>query len=183
MTLVRDYDPKFLLMLMVNLCVYFLFLLLNDAFAGLSVYLFMPALLLVAPSLFLGRAGAIFMGLIFGFFYEANAPVRFIGANALIFAAFCFAINSIRDKFRSLDPFAIMWLTWSVNILIFAACTLFVYPRGMEHWQAYLARLSVDILISSMFVMLFSSYAINLQKSFCYLFGVDLSIENKEDSE
>lgn len=183
MTLVRDYDPRFLLMLIVNLCVYFLFLLLNDAFAGISVYLFMPALLLVAPSLFLGRLGAVSMGLIFGFLYEANAPVRFIGANALIFALFCFAINFIRDKFRSLDPFAIMWLTWSANILIFTACALFVYPRGMEYWQSYLARLSVDILISSMFVMLFSSYAINLHKSLCYLLGVDLSIENKEESE
>lgn len=182
MTLVRDYDPRFPIMLFVNLCVYFLMLLLNDALAGISVYLFMPALLLVAPSLFLGKIGAVFMGLIFGFLFEANAPVRLHGANAAIFALFCFAINYVRDKFRGLDPFAIMWLTWSANIFIFAACVIFAYPRGLEYLNAYVVRLLVDILISSMFVMLFSSYVINLQKSVCYLCGIDLSIE-KEDSE
>lgn len=182
MTIVRDYDTRFFIMLAVNLGLYFVMLLLNDAFAGFSVYLFMPALLLVAPSLFLGRWESVLMGVIIGFLFEANAPIEIIGINAFVFGLFCYIINSVRDKFRSLDAFAIMWLTWAINILLFVVCVLFIYPRGIEFWNAYLIRLTVDIVVSSMVVILFSSYVINLQKSVCYVLGKSLSIEQK-DSE
>lgn len=180
MAIVKNFDPKFVLMFLVNSGLYLAMSLLNDALAGIGVFIFMPAILLVSTSLFLEKTGALLMGIIFGFLFEVGVPVKTELANVFIFAAFCLIINSMREKFRGIDAFAIMWLTWGANILMFIACVLFVYPRGMEFWQSYFARLAVDITISSMLVMLFSSYAINLQKSVCYFFGIDLAVDSKE---
>lgn len=175
MTLFKNIDARFFVVFGVNLALFFLMGLTGDILSGVGAYIYMPAFLIVPSSLFLKFWQAVFMAAFFGFLFEAQTPLD--GAlTPVLFAAAAFVVCRLRAKFRSLDSFGITWLTWSVNMSMYLFSVLFIFPIGVSGAWAYFLRVVLDALLSSLIAVLFSAYAVNLNKAAAYLLGLSLNV-------
>ncbi|MBR4597185.1 MAG: hypothetical protein IKO42_02180 [Opitutales bacterium] len=179
MTLFKDIKPRFFIVFCVNLALFWLICLVNDALSGIGVYVYLPAFLIVPSALFLGFGGAMFMAVFFGLMFEAQTPLD--GAlTPVLFAAAAFVVFEMRQKFRSLDSFGITWLCWIANMLMYLIAVLFIFPRAVAPFWGYVLRVFTDAVFTSFMAVLFSAYVVNLNKSVAYLLGVPLNV--KEES-
>ncbi|MBO7520978.1 MAG: hypothetical protein J6T16_01925 [Opitutales bacterium] len=178
MTVFKNIKPRFFIVFFVALAVFWLVMLINDALAGFGVYLYLPAFFIVPASLFLGFGGAMFTAVFFGFLFEAQAPLDSSLTPAL-FACASFAVFCLREKFRSLDSFGITWLSWTVNMLMYAVSVFAVFPAGAAPFWGYVLRVFVDAAFTSMVAVLFSAYIVNLNKSVAYVLGEPLDVKGE----
>lgn len=175
MTLFNDINARFFIVFWVNIALFFLMGIIGDMLSGVGLYIYMPAFLIVSSSLFLPFAQAMFMAVFFGFLFESGTPLD----NALTPALFVFAsliVYKLSSKFRSLDSFGVTWLTWSVNMSMYVLSVLFIFPMGVSGGWAYFLRVVFDAVFSSLVMVLFSAYVVNLNKSIAYLLGVSLNV-------
>lgn len=167
---------RFLRILILNL----LFLVfvdeLNDIFSP-SAYIIAPALYIIAPALFLGTLGAFFVAIIMGFFCSVSIDTSF-GVLPILFGIASIVVSRHRSKFRNLESTGIILLSWGVNMSIFVLAVLFAFTRGVAPYSSYMLRVFVDAVFSSMFIIIFSAFAVNLQRSLAYLFGDDLNLRD-----
>ncbi len=178
MTLFKDFDMRFPVIFLMTCCVFFLLYCTKNAVAGLGVYLFCPALLLIVPSLFLNLRDLLIVVIFFGFLFEVALPVN-TGFLPLAFAVFSFLIYRSRRKFRNLDPLGIISLTVLLNLALYLFCVFFLFPKGIENSLAYWLRVLVDGLLSLIYAAILSLVVLNFCRSIFYLMGENLNI--KED--
>lgn len=179
MTLFKGIKSGFFIVFCVNIAVFLLLSLINDAFAGIGVCVFLPAFLIVPSALFLSFSGAMFMAVFFGFLFEAQSPLDGALLPALFVCA-AFVVFKLRAKFRSLDSFGITWLSWTVNMAMYIIAVLCILPAGVSPMWAYALRVFVDAVFTSLILILFSAYVVNLNKSVAYLLGEPLGVGGEE---
>lgn len=179
MTLFKGIKSVFFIVFCVNIAVFLLLSLVNDAFSGIGVCVFLPAFLIVPSSLFLGFSGAMFMAVFFGFLFESQAPLEGALMPALFVCA-SFAVFKLRTKFRSLDSFGITWLCWTVNMAMYLIALICILPAGVAPMWAYVLRVFVDAVFTSLILILFSAYVVNLNKSVAYLLGEPLGVKGED---
>ncbi len=175
MTLFKNISASFFIVFGVNVALFFLMGIVGDFLSGVGVYIYMPAFIIVSSALFLPFGQAMFMAVFFGFLFESQTPLE----NALTPALFATAtaiVYKLGSKFRSLDSFGVTWLTWSVNMSMYVISVLFIFPIGISGGWAYFLRVVFDAVFSSLVMVLFSAYVVNLNKSIAYLLGVSLNV-------
>ena len=119
------------------------------------------------------------MAIIMGYFCTStiNAP---IGVLPVLFGVISLVISQMVRSFKGFESLGIVGLTWSVNMTIFVLAVLFAFKRGIEPYSAYALRVFADAVISSMFIVLFAGFVVNLHRSYAYLVGDDFVVRRED---
>ncbi|MBO6103254.1 MAG: hypothetical protein J6P03_08400, partial [Opitutales bacterium] len=102
------------------------------------------------------------------------------GLMAALFGTCSLGISKFRAKFVNPSAFCAIWLTWGVNMAMFLICALFVFKRGVSPAGAYFLRAVLDALFTSMFIVAFAAFAVNLHKSAAVLSGDSVLVKGEE---
>ncbi|MGF1530054.1 MAG: hypothetical protein ACFCU4_01690 [Puniceicoccaceae bacterium] len=128
---------------------------LNRSLAHYSCHLFVPALFLIYPTLFLPlRPGLIAVGLAAAFI-EANLPVP-IGSFVFLALGFALLVNRYRHRLRSEQLQYSISLALVMNLFFFSGVSILA-PVNLPF------RLLTDFLLSSITVALLSGWFLSLQ--------------------
>ena len=162
-------------MLGVNALLFVALSFLNDNLAHLSVYVFALSIFVVPAALFLKFWHMAACLVITGFFLEIAQPVT-RGITPVILLLAGAGVFHVREKFRNLDPMGVFTLFWVVNALLFVFVCVFLYPKGVLGFGAYVTRILVDFVCSSLVIFLFSNFLLRVYRSVFYLCGFNLEI-------
>jgi hypothetical protein len=175
MTVLKDIDFRPAIMLGVNAFLFVLVSFLNDSLAHVSIYVFALSVFIVPAALFLKFWQMIVCLVITGFFLELAQPIT-RGITPAIMMLSGIGVFYIREKFRNLDPMGVFTLFWVVNALLFVFACVFLYPKGILNFGAYVTRILVDFVCSSLVIFLFSNFLLKVYRSVFYLCGFNLEI-------
>ncbi len=145
---------------------------LNDMLSQFSVYIFVPAVLLVAPCMFLNFTSAVAVAFCAGYMFEAFLPVR-DGIAAFGLLAGALAGLWFAPRLRVLGKPSVSLVFTAMNALMFLLCAA-VMPSGSADWISHGERLFFDFLFSSAFTAAAAPFAVSVCEGMFMLCGIDL---------
>lgn len=136
--------------------------------------LMLPAVFIVAPSLFLGFGGMLFVVGVTAFFVEATTPVR-TGMTAFVWLVAAFWLHGWRFRFKTLDNLSILGISQAANLAIILVFAVFMKGDGAGFVQ-YVSRLGSDILLSAAVLALCAKFTVVLPVSIMGVMGLDMTV-------
>ncbi len=157
----RRFDPRWLIVFLANLLLWWLVGLANNYLATLSVHLYLGGLFLVYASLRLDWKHGFIALVLTGLMYDAVEPVPF-GTSMVLFALVHATLLYGRQRFpREGSVFGIVVALLANLFLIIALSFLLIgaNPRPGDAWL----RIFVDLLTSQLVIVLITPWFLALQ--------------------
>ena len=145
---------------------------LNDTLSELSLYVFAPAILLVAPCMFLKPVSAAIVVFCAGFLFEAFLPIR-DAIIVFVLLAGCAAGLWFAPRLRVLGKPSVALVFAVSNAVIFGLFAAML-PSCAADWLSHAERLLVDFVVSSIFVAAAAPFAVSVCEGVFMLLGIDL---------
>ncbi len=169
----RKFDIRIPFLLALNLLYVFIISTVNSELAP-YVCLMLPAVFIVAPALFLGFGGMLFVVGVTAFFAEATTPVR-TGMTAFVWLLAAFWIHGWRYRFKTLDSLGVMGVSQAANLVIILVFAVFMKGAGAGFMQ-YASRLGADMLASAAVLAFCAKFTVSLPVSIMGALGLDITV-------
>ena len=169
------FDIRPYIMALINVACIFILHTLNDFLSEWGVYIFVPVLLVLVPSVYLKLWQLVLVAVFSGAISEAFLPVPAFSLVFMYVAASVF-IKSQSFRFRSIDKLGVFSVCAVVNTAMFAWAVLFFMPHSVS-WTTYAVRVFSDYLFSTLFLLWTSSYWYSFHKSLFMALKMELSLD------
>ncbi|HCR37550.1 MAG TPA: hypothetical protein DIU37_05310 [Opitutae bacterium] len=163
---------RWLIILCVNLLVYFLVQELNDAltFFGLNIYL--ASLYIVFPAIYLAPTQGAIVVLITSWVVDAPLPTPF-GTTALLSIFIYTLILLIRHRIRHHMGAFILSITFFTNLILFLILTLIASNSPLADF-AYWQTLGINLICSQAVLLLAAPWVLELEQTLFQLSGTPI---------
>ena len=157
----RRYDPRWLIVTLANLLLWWLTGLANHYVAGHSVYLYLGGLLITYAALRLDPKHGLIATVLTGFMVDALEPVPF-GTSLLLFTLVHVTVLYGRQRFpREGAVFGIV-VALLANLFLFIALSFLLVGAGPRPASAWL-RIFADLFFSQLAIFLVAPWFLALQ--------------------
>ena len=157
----RKYDPRWLIIFLANLLLWWLVGLANNYLAPHAVHLYVGGMFTVYAALRLDRRHGLIATVLTGMLFDAAMPVPF-GTSVILFGLVHATLLSGRQRFpREGAVFGIV-VAQLANLFLFIALTFLLVganPRPADAWL----RIFVDLLASQLVILLVTPWFLALQ--------------------
>jgi rod shape-determining protein MreD len=157
----RKFDPRWLIVFLANLLLWWLVGLANNCLAIFSVHLYLGGLFLVYAALRLDHKHGLIALVLTGLMFDAMQPVPF-GTNVVLFGLVHATLLYGRQRFpRESSIFGIVVALFA-NLFLFIALSFLLVGANPRPGEAWL-RIFVDLLASQLAILLITPWFLALQ--------------------
>ncbi len=139
--------------------------------------IFLPAIFLIAPAIYLGFLPAMFVAAFSALIIENSFSAR-TGLISAIWISAAALAHSLRFRFRGMD-----FLSITAIMELFNFAILFLYmlilPNSCRDMQSYLLRVVADAGVSAIVLVFAGAFSIRLPVSLMRFFGRDVRINGE----
>jgi rod shape-determining protein MreD len=157
----RRSDPRWLIVTLANLLLWWLTGLANHTIAGLAVHVYVGGLLVTYAALRLDPANGLTATLLTGLFVDALEPVPF-GTSLFLFALIHVTVLYGRQRFPREGAVISLVVALFANLFLFIALSFLLVGASPRPGSAWL-RIFADLLISQLALLAITPWFIALQ--------------------
>lgn len=162
-------------MFFINICVMFVIYTINDLISPLGIFLYVPALYIIIPAVFLKTWKALLIVIFTSQIYECILPVPTFSL-MIIWVGALYIVKSQRFRFRSIDWLGTVLFCEIINATIFIFSLVF-FKKDILEWDNYLFSVFVNLLFSSLFLVYAFPFLISVNKSIFKMLDMELNLD------